>query len=220
MESAETPLTAQEIRRRLQQEIKELEEELNTVEQRLERTVIERVIVPELRSIINRRLPSYTTSLTISTAPGLAEVFDPAYEITTESKEKLRRLLGNMPGGSIGITGPRGVGKTTLLDSFCGKASTTELKERPVLSVMTSAPVQYDAREFILHIFSSVCQRALELKNRDPHKNPRPPLGLHRRKAETPRYVLPKGYWFEGSGGFRTAGHRFDGFWTTNSQPI
>jgi hypothetical protein len=64
-----------------------------------------------------------------------------------------------MPGGSIGVAGPRGVGKTTLLESFCGTALNTRLKGRPVLSVMTSAPVEYDPREFILHIFSSVCRR-------------------------------------------------------------
>jgi len=176
MEQAEKRGTSQQERLlRLQQEINELKEELITAEQAVERAVIEKGILPELRSTINERLPSYDTALKISTAPGLAEVFDPAYEITTESKEKLHRLLSNMPGGSIGIAGPRGVGKTTLLGAFCGKASTTELKERPVLSVMTSAPVQYDAREFILHIFSSVCQRALELKNKDPIRDPRPP---------------------------------------------
>jgi Cdc6-like AAA superfamily ATPase len=153
-----------EIQREL--ESNALAERLKTAEQEVERAVIERGILQDLRSIINTYRPSYDTSLTISSAPGLAEVFDPSYEIPTEAKEKLYRLLANMPGGSIGISGPRGVGKTTLLESFCSKASTTELKDRPVLSVMVSAPVKYDPREFILHIFSSVCQRVLEIKGK------------------------------------------------------
>jgi hypothetical protein len=35
-----------------------------------------------------------------------------------------------------------------------------------VLSVLILAPVEYDRREFVLHIFSSVCQRVLELKGK------------------------------------------------------
>jgi hypothetical protein len=79
-----------------------------------------------------------------------------------------------MPGGSIGISGPRGVGKTTLLRAICGKASTPELKGRTVLSVMISAPIKYVPREFILHTFSSVCHRVLEMKEK---KSPRQPWG-------------------------------------------
>lgn len=150
-----------------------LGERLEIAEQAVEKAAIEKGILPELRSIVNNYLPSYNTSLTIpvasnltEVAPGLAEVFDPAYEIITESRDKLEHLLGTMQGGSIGIAGPRGAGKTTLLRSFCGKSSTTRREGAPVLSVMTSAPVEYNAREFTLHLFSSVCQRALQLKNK------------------------------------------------------
>jgi Cdc6-like AAA superfamily ATPase len=149
-----------------------LGEQLRTVEQEVERAVIEGGILQELRDIIGAYSPSYKTTLAITSAPGLAEVFNPAYEIPTEPKEKLHRLLANMPGGSIGISGPRGVGKTTLLGSFCSKTSTTEIEDRPVLSVMISAPVKYNPREFILHIFSSVCQRVLEIKDKKDPQSP------------------------------------------------
>jgi len=162
-----------DIQRELQS--KAHEERLKTAEQTVEEAVIEKGILSELRLIIDNDLkPSYETNLQISSAPGLAEVFDPAYEITTESRSKLRRLLDNMPGGSIGISGPRGVGKTTLLRAICGKASTPELKGRTVLSVMISAPIKYVPREFILHTFSSVCHRVLEMKEK---KSPRQPWG-------------------------------------------
>jgi membrane protein implicated in regulation of membrane protease activity len=158
-----------EIRRQL--ESNALGDRLRTAEQEVEKAVIEKRILSELRLIIADDLePSYETTLTISDAPGLAEVFDPAFEITTESRSRIRRLLDHMPGGSIGVAGPRGVGKTTLLGSFCSTALTTKLKGRPVLSIMTSAPVEYDSREFILHIFSSVCHRVLEIKGKDPRQ--------------------------------------------------
>jgi hypothetical protein len=148
-----------------QLESNELGERLKTAEQEADQAIIEKFLA-DLRSIVNNDLkPSYETRLTISDPPqGLAEAFNPAFEITTEARGQIRRLLKNMPGGSIGVAGPRGVGKTTLLESFCGTALTTRLKDRPVLSVMTSAPVEYDPREFILHIFSSVCRRVLKIK--------------------------------------------------------
>jgi regulator of sigma D len=144
-----------------------LRERLKIAEQTVEKTVIDNGIIPELRSIVNKHLTSYETSLAISSTRGLAQGFDPDQEITTESKKKIASLLESMPGGSIGIAGPRGSGKSTLLGSFCGKTSTTELEDDPrVVSVFTTAPVQYDAREFILHIFSSVCHSVLEIKGK------------------------------------------------------
>jgi Cdc6-like AAA superfamily ATPase len=150
-----------------EQEISTLRGRLRSAEQAVKKSVIEKGMLPELRSIINSQLePSYDTALPVRDAPGLSEVFNPEYEIATEPKDRLYSLLSHMPGGSIGVAGPRGAGKTTLLGAFCRKESTTNLKGRPVLSVMIPAPVEYDAREFILHIFASVCQRALEIKGK------------------------------------------------------
>lgn len=149
--------------------IEEIDERVKLAEQKTDKTILEIGILPELRSIINIQLiPSYDTTLTKLNAPGLAEIFDPVYEIPTESKEKLHSLLKNMPGGSIGIAGPRGVGKTTLLSSFC-RGSIKEIEGRQVLSIMTSAPVEYEARDFVLHIFASVCNRVLELNGERKH---------------------------------------------------
>ena len=146
-----------EVQRQL--ESNALGDRLKAAEQEADRVIMEKIL-SDLSLIIGEDLePSYETKLTIADPPqGLAEAFRPTFEITTEARSQIHRLLNNMPGGSIGVSGPRGVGKTTLLESFCGKASiNTKLKDRPVLSVMTSAPVEYDPREFILHIFSSVC---------------------------------------------------------------
>jgi hypothetical protein len=109
---------------------------------------------------------SFVTRLKILRAPGLAEVLDKVSAIDTSAKERLLFMLNNMPGGSIGIAGPRGAGKTTLLRLFCGpKKILDTLKDKPVLPVLVSAPVEYQPRDFILYLFSSVCRSFLTYKN-------------------------------------------------------
>jgi len=121
----------------------------------------EKGVKPALREIINDFMtPRYDMTLSGVNAQGLSEVFDTAYEISTPARQKLHRMLERMPGGSIGIAGPRGAGKTTLIRSFC-RTTEQELKEKPVLPVMMAAPTDYDARDFLLHLFSTVCHEVL-----------------------------------------------------------
>jgi GTPase SAR1 family protein len=141
--------------------IPDAEGSIEDATRRAEQAIIQEGLLPEIDLLLREYSdPSYSTELTIEAAPTLAEVFNPEYEITTEAKTNLDRLIKHMPGGSIGIAGPRGIGKTTLLRALF---NTKELKSRPVLSIMTSAPVEYQARDFVLHIFSSICKRFLDL---------------------------------------------------------
>jgi hypothetical protein len=149
----------------LQSEAKELEMAVVQARTVVEEVLLERGIKSELRAIINAETqPNYSSQLSVRKAPGLAEVFDPAYEIPTESKDKVVQMLSDMPGGSIGIAGPRGAGKSTLIWSLC-RGAISELKGRPLFAMMTSAPVKYDGREFILHLFSSLCSLVLGHSN-------------------------------------------------------
>ncbi len=123
------------------------------------------LIKEQARMIINRGSEdNYSLVFSIKDAPGLSEVFDnPRRAIDTRATKKLRYMLENMNGGSIGIAGSRGAGKSTLIQMCCGeKRVFTKLNETNVLPVLTSAPVQYDSRDFILYLFSSTCQKALE----------------------------------------------------------
>jgi len=52
---------------------------------------------------------------------GLAEVDDPEREVPTEASDELEHLIERMPAGSIGIAGPRGAGKTTVLRRVTGE---------------------------------------------------------------------------------------------------
>jgi hypothetical protein len=125
----------------------------------LQRALLEKGMLPFIRTLLNEYMtPSYNTQLLMRNAPGLSEVFDPVYHIQTQSAARLQRLMEQIPGGSIGISGPRGVGKTTLIRS-CTAGSITEAH---VLSVMVSAPVDYAARDFILHLFETVCRKVAE----------------------------------------------------------
>ena len=143
----------------------QLEIELSAAELEIDKTLTQK-INGELRSYLNSQTKlSYETKLRILRAPGLAEVFDKVSTINTSSRASVEFMLNNMPGGSIGIAGPRGAGKTTLLRLFCGKKRVlTELKQMPVLGVLVSAPVQYQARDFILYLFSATCRNFLDYK--------------------------------------------------------
>ena len=122
----------------------------------LEQALLNKGMLPFMRTLLNEYLaPSYNTKLSIRRAPGLSEVFDPIYQIRTQSASVLQRLMEQMPGGSIGISGPRGVGKTTLIRSYTSDTATSSY----ALSVMVSAPVDYAARDFILHLFETVCRK-------------------------------------------------------------
>ncbi|MFI2203807.1 hypothetical protein ACH47Z_24110 [Streptomyces sp. NPDC020192] len=123
-------------------------------------TLRTRAVSGLLREEINRRKPSYSLTLDISDPKGLAELEDPQFLIAVPAVYEIDQLISTMPGGSIGISGPRGVGKTTLLRHFCSKehAPVAEyLTENPPVRVLVPAPVKYDAREFVLLLFSRVC---------------------------------------------------------------
>ena len=126
-----------------------------------------RIIGPFLREYLNRLLDEQDrpVELRVTTAPGLAELSDREQIVPTDASARLIQLSRAMPTGSLGISGPRGAGKTTLLRSFCDATlewlDTSRGSGRPDLRLMVSAPVDYDAREFILHLFGRLCETVL-----------------------------------------------------------
>ena len=118
-----------------------------------------------LRDEINNRNPSYSDLLTVERATGLAEMHDPLYVIKTRAQAQIESLIESMPGGSIGLSGPRGAGKTTLLRHFCSPALQS-VADDPRMRVLLSAPVRYDPREFVIHLFASICQSVMPAEDR------------------------------------------------------
>lgn len=79
--------------------------------------------------------------------------------VKTSSRDEVLALMDIMPGGSIGVAGSRGAGKSSLLRFFC-ESSEGDGEDDPV-RVLVTAPVGYDARDFCLHLAEQFCKEVL-----------------------------------------------------------
>jgi hypothetical protein len=139
-----------------------LDAKIESASRRLWERAATHALPPLIREIANQVIePSRAITLRNPNSDGLSEVFLSRYEISTLAKKELESKVAHMPGGSIGLAGPRGVGKTTLMKAYC-EAEGVQINSREVTSIMLSAPVEYDAREFIIHLFVKFCRRILE----------------------------------------------------------
>ncbi|MDQ4032145.1 MAG: CobW-like GTP-binding protein [Actinomycetota bacterium] len=136
--------------------------QLAAARETLARALVDKGIMPEIRKVVNDRLrTSYSRRLVYLSAEGLREASDSSYEVPTPIRQRLAGLLEQRSGGTIGITGPRGAGKTTLIRSLCPRDSFANTERGSLLSIVVSAPVQYDAREFLLYLFGTLCRTVL-----------------------------------------------------------
>lgn len=133
-------------------------------EKRFRSALVDQITVA-IREAINRGLVSFSPTFRIFDTRGLRELADSKREVNTTAREELELQMTSLANGSIGLAGPRGSGKTTLIESFAHGRSVPFDKER--IGVTVSAPVKYDAREFVLHLFSSLCERVLGDKRRE-----------------------------------------------------
>lgn len=144
---------------------------------------VKQVIVEAINA---RKKDSFDVHLQVRRPRGFGEVFNARFAVQTRARGRLQRMLETMPGGSIGIAGARGAGKSTLLKLYCGPRRIVErLKGRPVLGVLVSAPVVYQAREFILYLFSTICQQTIEAEG-ERYVSPAAPAD-----APVPRRIDP-----------------------------
>jgi hypothetical protein len=117
-------------------------------------------LLPEVTRVLNAaREPSYDPHLLMTSATGLGEPLNPRFEIATEAKRAIERRLTIWSGASIGVAGPRGIGKTTLLQALCRPGQV--VNDRPILGVLVSAPVRYEPRDFILYLSGALCETVL-----------------------------------------------------------
>ena len=126
--------------------------------------ILENGVKPFLRLFINnQKQTSLETRLIEKNAPGLWAIMNATYEVPTETKRKVERLISSLSGGSIGVAGPRGVGKSTLLTAIC-HPQRREFQNQPALTILTSVPVKYDSKEFVLHLYSQICKKVIQLE--------------------------------------------------------
>jgi hypothetical protein len=138
-----------------------------------------RDIVQSLESaMLSVTLTELNTVLTEETAPrmrvksfdGLRQSLTTDRIVITDAYELLDGMIRQRDEGSFGIAGPRGVGKSTLVRFFAttpGAHSPTEDEQyemalyRPRLGVVVSAPVAYEPRDFVLHLYAELCKRVI-----------------------------------------------------------
>lgn len=110
-------------------------------------------LTAQIRQRINARRDRLDPTFGVVASRGLSEAFDSAYHVPTQVLHELEELLGRLSGASVGIAGPRGSGKSTLIRRYC-----EDLPLRPRsgdLRLLVSAPVEYAPRDFVLHLFAS-----------------------------------------------------------------
>ncbi|WP_194238527.1 P-loop NTPase fold protein [Streptomyces spongiae] len=119
-------------------------------------------VLPFLRAWITEATRSdlFSTQLDPRTAPGLIERSEPKHLVATAAMTDVAQITGTTAAGSIGVSGPRGSGKTTLIKSFCAR-DYQQTSSVPELRVMLSAPVNYQGHAFIVHLFVQLCHAVL-----------------------------------------------------------
>ncbi|HEV2721661.1 MAG TPA: P-loop NTPase fold protein [Thermoanaerobaculia bacterium] len=158
------------------EEMKKAEETLASMQANLDRlkTSANNSLFEAIVRVLRRHIDTYIDDDYSTTLPplipsGLAEGFNATSDFLTPARERVKHLLSTMPNGSIGISGSRGAGKSTLLRTFAARRDiertndSGEEKKVLLLAIEASAPVQYDGRDFVLHLFSLLCVKIREL---------------------------------------------------------
>ncbi|MEU1278896.1 hypothetical protein [Streptomyces sp. NPDC005805] len=86
---------------------------------------------------------------------GLVDAHDLRYFVPHDELDDLNTKLGLMSGGTVAVSGPRGVGKSTLLRAL------VETAEPHDLIVPVQMPAAYVPQEFLLSLFQRVCEEFL-----------------------------------------------------------
>jgi len=149
-----------------QEVLEETQTARNQALDQLVRGVVERALLPAARRYLNRSAEiDESSALSQVTASGLHQLLPRDFELQTEAATSVSRIIDQQRTAAIGIAGARGSGKTTLIEWFTRDQSRGSRPHRYALSperrVFVTAPVQYDTRDFLLHLFAEVCQAVL-----------------------------------------------------------
>ena len=143
----------------------ELADELNVAQQSYRVALLDRGILPYIRQVMNDpkiQREYYSVRFNVRSAPGL-QGDDSVFRIETAGSRGLIEKLNAVPrGGSFGIAGPRGCGKTSVLKAIHdGRLVIRQVDETPdgkPFRILVTAPVEFESREFLLHLFAEICQ--------------------------------------------------------------
>ncbi|MDX3454002.1 NACHT domain-containing protein [Streptomyces sp. ME02-8801-2C] len=97
--------------------------------------------------------------------------------VGTVAADEVALHLGVLKTGSIGVSGQRGAGKSSLMQRFCTPGPMSKADD---LLVLVPAPTSYDPREFLIHLFAEVCRK---VTGDSPADDGHPGPDLGRRKS-------------------------------------
>jgi hypothetical protein len=114
-----------------------------------------RPFIVEKRNDEVRNPRLFDTSIGEKFPPRLVEGSEPRRLVVTETMAQVSATAQNVHSGSLGVSGPRGVGKSTILQFFGTGEGSDDSRD---LRLLVPAPVDYEPREFIIHLFSRLCE--------------------------------------------------------------
>jgi hypothetical protein len=123
-----------------------------------EKVLEEAIALPLIAQEMNLLLGddvAYTMDMNVATLTGNGR--DPEVPVISAAMKNVAATARTIGSGSIGISGPRGAGKSTVLNKFDTRDAAW--KSAQDIRVTVAAPVDYDAREFIIHLFTELCMR-------------------------------------------------------------
>jgi hypothetical protein len=101
----------------------------------------------------------FDTSIGEKSPPRLIEGSEPRRLVRTDAMDRVAATAKNVHSGSLGVSGPRGVGKSTILQFF---GTDTAAANDTDLRLVIPAPVDYEPREFIIHLFGQLCDAVMQ----------------------------------------------------------
>ncbi len=106
--------------------------------------------------------------LDVTDAPRLVEV-KASDAIASRSLSRVRAFIQDHETSAIGLSGPRGVGKTTIIRAICGSSS------EGTLGVAVSVPVRYAPEDFLRLLHTRIAEAGLagaDIRRRQPRLSP------------------------------------------------
>ena len=145
--------------------------ELSAARNRLMAAVRESELLAQVRTFINtERQSRFGLRYAVVSSPGLSDVYNSTNRVPTRVAAKLDGLIGRVGGASIGVAGPRGSGKSTLIREYCEEDTSgardyrkfdSAKRTREDLRCVVAAPVDYVAHDFVLHLFATLCRTVI-----------------------------------------------------------
>lgn len=117
------------------------------------RTAVEEEIAEAIGDWLRDRPGGRPLELAVAHDPGFTA--ESRTIAQTDDARKFQGVCNENPTDAIGLAGPRGCGKTTLLTHSLRSGSPPNYSE---LRVLVPAPVRYEARDFLLYVFAELCR--------------------------------------------------------------